>query len=176
VSTDAAALESRLEAITADSITSITLDDTHTSWHARFGFELNQRFSLEAAYYDFGNVTGNIQANATNPTAFAAPVPAEFPRDPHGPALQARVRWPIADETALAVRAGMIRWSSDQRAQLVTGGTGAFEDSDDDTDVVWGVELAWQRWRRFGLVLELNGAKDDSSARSLDLGLVWKLR
>ncbi len=176
VSANETRIAQQITAATGDAITAISLDGTDFSYHLRAGYTFNRWFSLEVAYYNFGEVKGQISANAVSPTAFAAAVPRFLPRDPRGPALQARLSFPFADRWAFALRGGVIRWESDQRAQLITGGTGGFKIGDNSTEAIWGAELAWQTWSRVGLSLEFNGAQLDDDARSVELGVTWTLR
>ena len=73
------------------------------------------------------------------------------------------------------MRGGIIRWDSDQRAQLISGGSGSFKLGDGSSEAIWGAELKRQAWRRVGLSLEFNGAQLDDDARSVEVGVTWTL-
>ena len=176
VSVDKGALKRQIESMTGDTITSIKLDDSDMSWHARIGYAFNGYVGIEAAYYDFGEITGRIEADSFDPDELADAVSAVFPAAPHGGALQGRLGWPFSDEFSIGARAGIMFWNSDETARLVSGDSGSAKSSEDGSDFVWGIDLVWQHWSHFGLTLEMNRVEADDPALSVDIGLLWKMR
>jgi hypothetical protein len=175
VSAASGEVERAIEVATGDAVSSLTLDKTATSWHLRVGYAFGERVAIEGAYYEFGKVTGRIAADALNPTNFTRTVANVFPRDPNGLAVQGRFSWPLGEDFALAVRAGTIFWDSEQRAQLVSGGNASVKADDDGRDFIWGLELAWQRWERFGITFGIDGTELDDSVSAVSVGGVWKM-
>ncbi|MFO1408974.1 MAG: hypothetical protein U1F06_01150 [Steroidobacteraceae bacterium] len=174
VGTDAAQLSRRVEQLSGDAVTALSLDGGSTGWHARAGYAFRDWLALEAAYYDFGQVEGRVTADAVDPEVFAAAVASAFPPDPHGVAVQARLSWPFAARLALAARLGAIRWNSDQQARLVDGGAGTFKADSSGTDFAYGAALTWQALEHLGVELEFDGTQGERSVSAASLGLVLR--
>jgi len=163
-----------LESITGSSITSMKLDEQGTSYHVRAGYEFTSGFAVEAAYHDFGDLEGDITAEVLDPQEFANDLAKAFPSNVHGPAMLVRISWPFAEQWALRMRAGVMRWKSDVDVKIVSGGSGHFDASDEGSDFIWGSAVSWQPTRRFEVAIEYTEVTLPDPVSSVELSLTWR--
>ena len=173
VSVNSSDVARHLESSTGASVSSVRLDDTGTSYSFRVGYAVNRLFAVEAGYYDFGELDGNVTAEVLDPGAFADALAEVFPSNVHGPSLGARFSWPFMETWALRLRAGVLWWESDVDARIVSGGSGKYHASNDGTDLIWGAAVAWQPVEHFELALEYNQAELPDAVSSVQLSLSW---
>jgi hypothetical protein len=163
----------RVEASTGDTVTSMSFDQKDTSFHVRVGYAFNPIFSLEAAYYEFGDTRSEVVAEVLDPQAFVEAMADAFPSNVHGPALVARLSWPFAERWAVHLRGGVISWKSDIDAEIISGGSGQFKASRDGEDLIWGAAVAWHASDRLAVSLEFTQAQISDDVRTLELGVTW---
>jgi uncharacterized delta-60 repeat protein len=164
----------RVEAATGDTVSSMSFDETDTSFHLRIGYAFTPYVAIEAAYQQFGDTNSEVFAEVLDPEAFVEAMVDAFPSNVHGPAVLARLSWPFADRWAAHFRAGVILWEAEVNAQIVSGGTGQFRATRDGEDLLWGAAVGWDASDRFSVTLEFTQAQLDDDVRTFELGVTWQ--
>jgi uncharacterized delta-60 repeat protein len=164
----------RVEAATGDTVSSMSFDETDTSYHLRIGYAFSPHIAIEAAYYQFGDTNSEVVAEVLDPEAFVEAMADAFPSNVHGPALMARLSWPFADRWAAHFRAGVILWEAEVDARIVSGGTGQFRATRDGEDLLWGAAVGWDASDRFSVTLEFTQAQLDDDVSTVELGVTWR--
>jgi len=167
-------LGQRLEDATGQTVTSIKLDDSSTSYNVRLGYRWNPFVAVEAAYYDFGTLEAEVSAQVLDPQDFARQLAKSFPSNLHGPTLMAVVGWPYNDKFATQLGVGAIAWSTDVDAKLVTGGTGTYHASDSGTELVWSGRLLYRPTERLNLSLEYTQVELDDTVHAIQFCVGWR--
>ncbi len=161
-------------AATGDTVSSMSFDETDTSFHLRIGYALRPHIAIEAAYHQFGDTNSEVVAEVVDPQAFVEAMADAFPSNVHGPAVLARLSWPLADRWAAHFRAGVILWEAEVDARIISGGTGQFSATRDGRDLLWGAAVGWDASDRFSVTLEFTQAQLDDDVRTVELGLTWR--
>jgi len=135
-----------------DGVTSC--DDEDTSWKIFGGWELNPNIAFEAAYVDFGEVSGSIGGSA---------VSAEV----DGWSLAAKGMLPLNEQFGVFGKLGMIKWD-------VEGGGAASGIDDDGTDLMYGIGAQYMFTDQFGIVGEWEWYDMDDDVDLFSIGALIK--
>ncbi|MEE4384234.1 MAG: outer membrane beta-barrel protein, partial [Pseudomonadales bacterium] len=143
-------------------IRDVSVDDTDAAWRLGLGFEFTEHFSLEGGYVDLGDATSRYGASV-RPTEIDAILTDTFEVHPYlgkGWTLGAAGRFPLgASPVSLVVRGGFFLWEADIEVEVVSGGSGRVDGSENGTDGYYGaglefrlqpqvrVTLDWDRYR-----------------------------
>ena len=129
-------------------------DDEDTSWKVFGGWELNQNIAFEAAYVDFGEVSGSIDGSS---------VSAEV----DGWSLAAKGMLPLNEQFGVFGKVGMIMWD-------VEGGGAASGFDDDGTDLMFGIGAQYMFTDQFGIVGEWEWYDMDDDVDLFSIGALIK--
>jgi OOP family OmpA-OmpF porin len=128
-----------------------SVDDDQTGFSVGVGFALNQNFSIEAAYLDFG--THRAQTDCP-PDLLCLVVPAPARADLSGYSVSLIGSIPLGERWALYGKAGLASWDIQYR-----GLASAFDRSNNDLLLGAGLQWTWNdRWKLFA---EYFGADDE---------------
>ena len=152
------------EEITTGVIDSGDVDGKDTGWKIFGGYMFNRHFGVELAYIDAGEVSysgtfggfpvtgGKVELSAFNLSALGV--------------------LPISEQFSVFGKVGLFKWEAE--FSDTTGGV-PFSGDDDGTDVSFGLGVAYNFNRNFGLRAEYELFKtDDADASLLSVGVVWK--
>jgi opacity protein-like surface antigen len=133
------------------------VDSDGGSYALGAGYAFNRHFSVEAAYTDFGSLTGETDC----PPLYACLIiPVSAQADLTAVSLSAIVNFPITKKVAAYGKAGFASWD------LGFGGiSSAFDTSGED--VLYGAGLRWSisdRWKVFAEYGRLDLGLDTASA------------
>lgn len=109
-------------------------DDEDTAWKIFGGWELNPTIAFEAAWVDFGEVSGSIGSSAVSAKT-------------DGWTLAAKGSLPLNEQFGVFGKLGMIRWD-------VEGGGAASGIDDDGTDPMYGIGAQYMLTDRLGIIGE----------------------
>lgn len=145
-----------------------TTDDKDTGWKAFAGYRIMKYLAVEGAYTNFGEATANVVTTA--PSAGTANVKLEN----EAWSLSALGILPLSDQFSLFARLGLNVWNVDVSASGTGSGSTAYSDSEDGTDVVYGLGAAYHitpnlnlraEWERYDF--------DGSDLDFVSVGLGW---
>lgn len=129
-------------------------DDEDTSWKIFGGWEFNRNIALEAAWVDFGEVSGSIDGSK---------VSAEV----DGWALAGKFMLPLNEQFGVFGKLGMIMWD-------VEGGGAASGFDDDGTDLMFGIGAQYMFTDQFGIVGEWEWYDIDNDVDLFSIGALYK--
>lgn len=148
---------------------STSTDDTDTGWKAFAGYRFMKYLAVEGAYTNFGEGT----ANTTITAPLVGVVNTKLEADAW--TLSALGILPLGDRFSLFGRVGVNFWNIDISATGTgSGGVATVSDSDDGTDWVYGVGVAYNftknlsvrgEWERYDF--------DDGDIDLLSAGISW---
>ena len=150
-------------------ITSTTsTDDKDTGWKAFAGYRIMKYLAVEGAYTNFGEATAN--------TVITAPTAGTFNTDLESESwsISAVGILPLNDQFSLFARLGVNVWNIDISASGTGSGAVVVSDSEDGTDVVYGLGAAYNitqnlsvrgEWERYDF--------DGDDVDLLSVGLAW---
>ncbi|TDG11272.1 hypothetical protein E2F43_18935 [Seongchinamella unica] len=129
-------------------------DDEDTGWKVFGGWEFNRNIAIEAAWVDFGEVSGSIGESK---------VSAEV----DGWVLAGKGMLPLTEQFSVFAKLGMIMWDVE--------GSGAASGIDDDgTDLVYGLGAQYMFTDRFGVVGEWEWYDIDNDIDLFSIGALIK--
>lgn len=150
-------------------ITSTTsADDKDTGWKAFAGYRIMKYLAVEGAYTNFGEATANTVITA--PTAGTVNTDLES----ESWSISAVGILPLNDQFSLFARLGVNVWNIDISASGTGSGAVVVSDSEDGTDVVYGLGAAYNitqnlsvrgEWERYDF--------DGDDIDLLSVGLAW---
>jgi OmpA-OmpF porin, OOP family len=147
--------------ITTGLIDSGTVDGKDTAFKIFGGYMFNRHFGVEAAYIDLGEVSYSgtffgapVTGGTVELTAFNVSVLGNFP---------------VNEQFSVFGKIGLFSWEAE--ANDTTGGI-PFSADDDGTDVSFGVGVAYNFTRNFGLRAEYELFKIESQSEDADVGLI----
>jgi OmpA-OmpF porin, OOP family len=129
-------------------------DDEDTSWKIFGGWEFNRNIALEAAFVDFGEVSGSIAGSSVSAEA-------------DGWALAGKGMLPLTEQFGVFGKFGMIMWD-------VEGGGTAWDIDDDGTDLIFGLGAQYMFTDRFGIVGEWEWYDIDADIDVFSIGAMFK--
>ena len=150
--------------ITTGLIDSGTVDGKDTAFKMFGGYMFNRHFGVEAAYIDAGEVSYSgtfsgvpVTGGTVELSAFNVSVLGNFP---------------VNEQFSVFGKIGLFSWEAE--ANDTTGGM-PFSADDDGTDVSFGVGVAYNFTRNFGLRAEYELFKtDDADVSLISIGAVWR--
>ena len=150
--------------ITTGLIDSGTVDGKDTAFKIFGGYMFNRHFGVEAAYIDAGEVSYSgtfsgvpVTGGTVELSAFNVSVLGNFP---------------VNEQFSVFGKIGLFSWEAE--ANDTTGGM-PFSADDDGTDVSFGVGVAYNFTRNFGLRAEYELFKtDDADVSLISIGAVWR--
>ena len=129
-------------------------DDEDTGWKIFGGWEFNRYIALEAAWVDFGEISGSIGGSAVS-------------TEIDGWALAGKGMLPITEKFGVFGKFGMIMWDAE--------GGGAVSGIDDDgTDLIYGLGAQYMFTERFGIVGEWEWYDIDDDVDLFSIGALYK--
>jgi OOP family OmpA-OmpF porin len=135
-----------------DGITSC--DDEDTSWKIFGGWELNPNIAFEAAWVDFGEISGSMGGSAVR-------------AETDGWSFAAKGMLPLNERFGVFGKFGMIMWDVE--------GSGAASGIDDDgTDLMYGIGGQYMFTKRFGIVGEWEWYDIDDDVDLFSIGALIK--
>lgn len=148
---------------------STSTDDTDTGWKAFAGYRFMDYLAVEGAYTNFGEATANSIVTAP----LAGVVNTKLETDAW--TLSALGILPLGDRFSLFGRVGVNFWNIDVSATGTGGGvTATASDSDDGTDMVYGVGAAYNFTNKLGVRGEWERYEfDDADIDFLSAGISW---
>jgi OmpA-OmpF porin, OOP family len=109
-------------------------DDKDTSWKIFGGWEMNSNIAFEAAWVDFGEISGSVDGSAVSAEA-------------DGWTLAAKGILPLNEQFGVFGKFGMIMWD-------FKGGGAASGINDDGTDLMYGLGAQYMFTDQLGVVGE----------------------
>ena len=132
----------------------INCDDEDTGWKIFGGWELNPNIAFEAAYVDFGEISGSIGGSS---------VSAEV----DGWSLAAKGMLPLNEQFGVFGKFGMIMWDVEG-----CGADSVFED--DGTELIFGLGAQYMFTDHFGIVGEWDWYDIDDDVDLFSIGALYK--
>ena len=147
-------------------------DDKDTSWKIFAGYQVNRNFAVEIGYSNFGAATAS-----TPPIGF---IPAANVKiESTAWELLAIGLLPVADRFSVYGKLGLYLADTDVRVDFPP--LGSATDSDDNTDLTFGIGVRYDFTRNFGVRAEWQRYSDvkaadfgESDIDVMSVGLVWK--
>lgn len=141
-----------------DSFDGASFDGTDAALKAFAGYHFNDHFALEAAYVDAGAPSDYVYG-------------ASIYLDSQALELSAIGILPVSDKVGLFLRGSMLSWDSNV---TVIDGYDVYYGGSSGTNFGWGVGMAAQFTRHFGIRAEFEGANlDGTDFRLLSLSAVF---
>ena len=129
-------------------------DDEDTGWKIFGGWEFNRNVALEAAWVDFGEVSGSIGGSAVSV-------------ETDGWTLAGKGVLPLTEQFGVFGKFGMIMWDAE--------GSGAASGIDDDgTDLIYGLGAQYLFNDRFVIVGEWEWYDIDNDIDLFSIGALFK--
>lgn len=145
-----------------------TTDDKDTGWKAFAGYRIMKYLAVEGAYANLGEANANIVTTA--PVAGTANVTLEN----EAWTLSALGILPLNDKFSLFARLGLNVWNVDITASGTGSGGTSYSDSEDGTDVVYGLGAAYHLTPNLNLRAEWERYDfDGGDLDFLSVGLSW---
>ena len=129
-------------------------DDEDTGWKILGGWEFNRNIALEAAFVDFGEVSGSIGGSAVS-------------AETDGWTLAGKGMLPLTEQFGVFGKFGMIMWDAE-------GGGAASGIDDDGTDLIYGLGAQYMFTERFGIVGEWEWYDIDDDVDLFSIGALYK--
>ncbi len=129
-------------------------DDDDTAWKIFGGWELNPNIAFEAAYADFGEISGSIGGSSVRTEA-------------DGWSLSAKGILPLNEKFDVFGKLGMIIWDVD-------GGGAASRGDDDGTDLMFGLGAQYMFNDQYGIVGEWEWYDIDDDIDLFSIGALIK--
>ena len=147
---------------------SASVDESDTGYKIFAGYQFNRNFALEGYYAHLG--TYELRASTTGPV-----VNANGELEVKGFGVDAVAILPFNNVLSGLARVGLFRWDTDSRVSAVgPGGTAGGSDSDDGTDVKFGVGVEWKLAPKLRLRGELEYYSFDDAISMLSVGLLYR--
>jgi hypothetical protein len=109
------------------SLTSLSIDDTDSSYRWTIGYQLHPYFSLEGGYLDLGDITVNATSNGSGSLYVAGPVNSRMGVD--GLFFDVKGLLPLNEQVSLYGKFGLLKWDGEVTLSNVDGSVN--EDGDD---------------------------------------------
>jgi OOP family OmpA-OmpF porin len=109
------------------SLTSLSIDDTDSSYRWAIGYQLLRYFSLEGGYLDLGDITVNATSNGSGSLYVAGPVNSRMGVD--GLFFDVKGLLPLNEQVSLYGKFGLLKWDGEVTLSNVDGSVN--EDGDD---------------------------------------------
>ena len=148
-------------------------DDSDSSWKIFGGYQFNKHFAVEFGYADLGETTASVPVPPFNVNiAFESTVWD----------LVAVGSLPIGDRFSIFGKVGL--YMADTEVNGSAAGLGSLSESDDNTDLTYGigarydftrnlgVRLEWQRYQDVGG--DFGGATLESDVDVMSVAVIWK--
>ena len=129
-------------------------DDEDTSWKIFGGWEFNRNIAIEAAWVDFGEISGSIDGSKVS-------------AEGDGWLLAGKGTLPLNEQFGVFAKFGMIMWD-------VEGGGAASGLDDDGTDLIYGLGAQYMFTDRFGVVGEWEWYDIDNDVDVFSIGALIK--
>lgn len=109
------------------SLTSLSIDDTDSSYRWAIGYQLLRYFSLEGGYLDLGDITVNATSDGSGSLYAAGPVNSRMGVD--GLFFDVKGLLPLNEQVSLYGKFGLLKWDGEVTLSNVDGSVN--EDGDD---------------------------------------------
>ncbi|MGB5630713.1 MAG: porin family protein [Woeseiaceae bacterium] len=140
----------------------LNVDDNSTAFRVVVGWRLNDYFSVEGGYHDFGNFEQSFDDGS-------GPMTAKLSAD--GFLLGATGRVPVSDRFALTARAGMFFWNGTAEVNNVSQAT------PEDSNLYLGVGVSFDLGKSLQLTADWTRYELESAASGVfSVGLQYRFR
>lgn len=129
-------------------------DDEDTSWKVFGGWKMNSNIAFEAAWVDFGEISGSVDGLAISAEA-------------DGLTLASKGVLPINEQFGVFGKFGVIMWDA-------KGGAAAAGINDDGTDLMYGLGAQHMLTDQFGIIGEWEWYDIDSDIDLFSIGAIYK--
>lgn len=144
------------------------VDGSRLGWSLGLGYSLSERWAVEAAYLDLGEVEVDFTAPSTR-----ANLAEVYPDSGRGAALSGLYRQPLGSSFELRARLGLFAWKQDYTTRRAGTQVDTYDES--GTDLYWGMGAGYRLAERWSLSAELQRFEfDDEPTHYLSVGVQWR--
>jgi len=145
-----------------------SIDESSTGYKIFAGYQVNRNFALEGYYAHLGEY--DLSASTTGPV-----VSASGELEVKGFGIDLVGILPFNSALSGLARIGMFLWDTDSSVRATgPGGTASGSDSDDGTDLKFGIGLEWKFSPKLRLRGELEYYSFDDAITMVSVGLLYR--
>lgn len=134
-------------------LTAVNVDDSDTAWSIYGGYQFNEYFGVEGSYVDFGEM--KISAMSDGSGLIYDPGSVVFMAEATGWTVEGLVWFPFTNSFSAFAKVGVLFWEADLGSRFTAlGSPVSLSATEDDTDLTYGIGVAYQFQAPFSLRAE----------------------